>query len=99
MNENKSELLSQDNGSKEASKDKPSVAFIILIVLFPLAGFLYWLFKHKSKPERANLYCTIATIALLVSQVISVFLTISRISTVAGIITSVINFIKGLFGA
>lgn len=77
---------------KAAEEWKPNVAFIILSIIFPLAGLLYWLINHKKLAERAVFYCKVAVISTLVGQIVSIFFTVTRVTSIVGIVQSILAF-------
>ena len=78
------------NGAPVA-EEKPSVWLIILSILIPFVGLVYWLVCRKKDTKRAELYCMIAIISLIVGEIVSIGFTISRVS-------SIVSWVLSLFG-
>lgn len=88
------EKMSAENiGTADKKPEKKlSVAFIILTILFPVAGLAYWLINKGKNPERANAYCTFAAFSTIISTVVGIF-------TLASRVTNIVGFIMSLFAA
>lgn len=58
--------------NKNPVEDKVSVGLVILAVLIPLFGFIYWPLKHSETPKKARACGIAAIISVVVSFVLSI---------------------------
>jgi len=58
-------------------EDKISVGLVILAVLFPIFGFIYWPVKHSDAPRRARACGIAAIISFVVSIVLNIIVIIA----------------------
>jgi preprotein translocase subunit SecG len=83
-------LVDEEIEAKKPEK-KLSRFFIVLTILFPIAGLAYWLIRKDKNPERANAYCTFAAYSTIISTIVGTVTFASRITSIVGFIMSLIG--------